>query len=64
MIDWINAGERLPAKDGEYLVHCRDGYNGVTNFCAKWGKFNSYPSTCRSAFDDVTHWAEINKPED
>jgi hypothetical protein len=65
MIEWISVKDRLPddkkewvESDTFYLV-----FNGEPEIAFYWGK-NAWDSPCCGEVKMVTHWAEINLPED
>ena len=68
MINWIPVEERLPEKTSQVLVHLLGEGRGGLSLC-RYSKrhkaFNAsdFLETADYAFNDVTHWAEIDPPK-
>ena len=52
LVEWIDVNERLPEKDGNYLVKLQDGHCEVISYCVEH-KYFMYSSNI------VTHWRKI-----
>jgi len=50
--EWVDVNERLPEKDGNYLVKLQDGHCEVISYCVEH-KYFMYSSNI------VTHWRKI-----
>ena len=57
-VQWIPVSERLPEKDGYYLVYCAE-YDGI---CIIYYEILKTKSKWRTKWKEVTHWMPLPEP--
>jgi len=67
-IEWINIKEKLPGKNGDYLIcHKWPGHGGIRYYKVMNFQHTSYDTPIMEWYDKhvsrhITHWATINEP--
>lgn len=66
-MNWIKTSERLPEKQGHYLVHVKNSFPKncrcvVSEFYEDNKVF--YSESSENPLYDVTHWMEIEEPRE
>lgn len=69
-VNWISVEERLPEKEGHYLVYVQTPYGDIIRRRMKVARFNKganhkklhFYTNQTYSYKDITHWMELPPP--